>query len=140
RTIRRRGMLMSASFDDLELDRTVLERLLADGVTFSPRFELRSFDGVRLEEAIQLSLFAPPALKGVVADGPAGRVNHGRVLPAGQLHEQPGDLAAEEPRGALGWCSQAEPGAGGRHRGRVMHAGLDLHDMRHSFLLLRRSG
>ena len=70
-------------------------------------------------------LLLPGAAEVVVAQLPGGGVDDHGVLPAGQLHEQPGGLAAVEAGGALGGGGQAQPPAGGRDRGRVAQAGLD---------------
>jgi len=45
-------------FDDLNLDRSVVDGLLADRVALLPGFELCFLNGVHLQEAIHLNLIA----------------------------------------------------------------------------------
>ncbi len=42
-----------------QLDETVSERLFGDAVSFAATFDLRLFDGIRLQEAVELVLFSP---------------------------------------------------------------------------------
>ena len=53
-------------------------------------------------------------------------------MPARQLDDQAGRLAAEEMRGALHWRCQAQPRAGGRDGGRIMDFRLNADHVRHT--------
>ena len=63
---------------------------------------------------MELLLVAPAAAEVVVTDGAGGRVDDGRVLPAGQAGDQASGLAAVEAGRALRGLREAEPPAGGR--------------------------
>src|SRR5262249_6700881 len=117
--MRRRGAVMSAALKDLEPDAAVLERLLADLVALLARFEPGLLHRVQLQEAVELGLLTPAAAEVVVAHLPGGRVDDHGVLPAGQLHEQAGGLAAIEPCGALDRGVKAESLAGRGNSGGV---------------------
>ncbi len=60
----------------------------------------RLFDGVDLEEAVELALVAPGAVVVVEVDLPGRRVDDDGIGPVGQPDDQPADLAAEELCGA----------------------------------------
>src|SRR5262249_14259992 len=132
RMMRRRGAVMSGALKDLEPDAAVLERLLADLVALLAGLEPGLLHRIQLQEAVELGLLAPAAAEVVVAHFPGGQVDDHGVLPAGQLHEQAGGLAAVEPGGALDRGGQAETLAGRDNSDGVADLGLDADDVRHA--------
>ena len=87
----------------------------------SPCGELRSwpFDGVRLQERVQLALVAPVALEVVEVQLAGVGVADDRIPPLGQLHGQAGGGAGEQSVGALDGLRQAQTLARGTHGSRV---------------------
>src|SRR5439155_980013 len=81
---------------DGELDRAVGQGLLGDGATAAAGFELSFFAGIRLEQAVQLRLLAPPTTEVVELHLAAGGVEDHRILPARELHDLAAGRAAEQ--------------------------------------------
>src|SRR5262245_44155753 len=123
---------MSGGLDDLQPDGAVVEGLLGYLVALLAGLQLHHLDGVHLEEAVEMRLLSPDAVVVVVAQLPAGGVDDHRVLPAGQLHQQAGCLAAVKSGGALDWGSEAEALAGRGDGGGVAYLGLNGHYVRHA--------
>ena len=107
--------------------------LFGDGVPSSPGFGLGPFAGIRLEEAIEVLLVAPPPAKVVVAELARRQIGDHRILPAGQLHDQALDFAAEEPGLALDGLGQRQTLARGPDGGGVPDLGLDDDDVGHEW-------
>ena len=82
---------------DGELDRTVAERLLGDGVTAAAGFEPGPLDGIGLEELVEPGRVAPVSAVVVVTDLAGGCVADDRIAPVGQLDRQAGDGPAVQP-------------------------------------------
>ena len=78
---------MSSALLELEFDTAILELLFADHKSLLAREGLGFLYRIGLEKAVQLFLLAPAALVVVVVHGAAERVDHGGILPAGQVHE-----------------------------------------------------
>jgi monoamine oxidase len=112
-------------YDDLKLCR------------FDPGALIRTADGFTrlvdptLQEAIQLTLFAPATAIVVVAGLARLHVEHSGVSPAGQLDDHAGGRAAEQLCGPLSWCFQLETLARGTDRDCISDFDSDFHDMAH---------
>src|SRR5438874_2161711 len=89
-------------------------------------------EAVMTAETMEVRRVAPVPFIVVVAHLAGQGVDDRGVLPAGQLHEQAGGLAAVELGRALHGCGQAQPLAGGGDGDRVMDFGLDGDDMAHA--------
>jgi hypothetical protein len=85
-----------------ELDRTIGERLLGDQVAFLASFNSGSFNGVRLEEPVQVDGIAPAAVKRVGLDNATIKLANGRILPTRELDSQASGLVTEEAELAAG--------------------------------------
>jgi len=98
--LQRRGVTMSQrviseALADLDQYATILKRFLADAVAPLPRLKLGFFNGIHLDKPIEMLLVTPVAVVVIVAHGAGERVDDSGVLPAGQLDQEPGGLAAE---------------------------------------------
>jgi hypothetical protein len=122
---------------DDKLDRAVGKRLLRALVAPATGFGLGLFTGIRLDEPVEVLLVAPAAIEVVVFHLAGGEIGDYGILPAGQLHGQPFDFAAEEPGLALHRLGQPQPLAGGPDGGGIPNLGLKFDDMGQRLFLLR---
>jgi hypothetical protein len=86
---RSRPVSCGTSHLDRELDRPARQGLFGDGVAGLADIEARFLDGLGLEEAIHLVLFAPSPTIVVVADLPCRGIDDDRAAPPRLDHQSP---------------------------------------------------
>ena len=109
----------------------VAKPLFGAGVPLASRFNFAFLHGIRLEELVELSLFAPVTVVIVVASLAGFRVEHGRVFPARQFHDRAGGLAAKQLGGTVHWRFQFETLARGAYGRGVADFGVDFNNVTH---------
>jgi hypothetical protein len=121
---------------DVKFDAAVLERLLADHGASATAFEFGLFNGVHLQEAVEMLGIAPGAFVVVVLDVSGRDIDHHRKSPIGKLDQQTANFTAEELGCSLGWLRQTEAPASQRDGGSVTDLGCDRNNVRHLDWLL----
>jgi hypothetical protein len=122
-------MLGSGSYVDGELDGTIGERLLDDRMTCLASFDLCSLHRIRLEQAIQFSRIAPPAVVVIEFDVSAGELKDGGKGPARKFDGVASSGAAKKLDRRLNRVGEAEPLASGMQSRCIFHLSFDLDDV-----------
>ena len=81
---------------DCQLDGTVAQFGFGDGVALTTSFRCGAFDGIRLQELIELFLLAPMASVVVVFELAGVRVADHRIPPAREVHAEASGATTEE--------------------------------------------
>jgi hypothetical protein len=122
----------SGGVADAEPNAPVLQRFFRNRLSRFAGFQLRSFDGIDLQEAIEMRSIAPLPLKVVEADFALLKIQDEGIPPLRQLHQQAARFSAIEACGTFDRVGQAEPPTSKAHRGSVAYLRLDADEMRHS--------
>jgi hypothetical protein len=88
-----------------------------------------SFDGISLQEPVEVLFFTPAASEVVELQLAGGQIGDDGIDPLWQLHSQASGVAAEELDGALHGLGKAQPPAGRQNGGRVSNLGTDRYDV-----------
>lgn len=102
---------------DLQFDRSVGKQLFGGGLVLAAGLELDQFDGIGLQEAVQMTLFAPAPFEVVVAQFSRFSLTDHGIAPARKFDRKSGRLGGvEEADRAVSGDRQSQSLAGGRDR------------------------